>query len=160
MPILANKIYSGTIHRVRFEKIEKQDGGVTRFLKVRVQVVGEGFIDHSLFFTPNAIAQTKKVLGELNAEIWEGTYPFLLRDPEKYLKGVPCKIETEWDTYTNSRGIEESSVRVKWLNGVPQGVAAGDDDIANTLAMMGIDDTYVAPAAEPEAASAVSDEPF
>jgi hypothetical protein len=148
MPILPNKIYSGTIHRVKFERLDKQSGGATRFLKVRIQVVGEGFIDHSLFFTPNAIAQTKKVLSELNLEIWEGTYPYLLRDPEKWLKGIPCKIETEMHTYTNARDIEESSVRVKWLNGMPQGVAADDNDIATTLAMMGIEDNYVAP--EPE----------
>ncbi len=148
MPILGNRIYNGSIHRVKFEKLEKQDGGVTRFLKVRVQVAGEGFIDHSLYFTPNAIAQTKKVLAELNTEIWEGTYPYLLRDPEKFLKGVPCKIETEDHEFANSRNIVERSVRVKWLNGITPSIAAGDGDIATTLAMMGIEDTYVAPPTE------------
>lgn len=145
MPILGNRLYSGTIHRAKFEKLEKQDGGVTRFLKVRIQVVNEGFIDHSLYLTPNAIAQTKKVLSELNPNIWDGTYPFLLREPEKFLKDMPCRIETETHVFENARGIEDRSVRVKWLNGVTQGAAAGDDDAATVLAMMGIEDTFVAP---------------
>ncbi len=151
MPILGNRMYNGTIHRAKFEKLEKQDGGVTRFLKVRIQVLNEGFIDHSLFLTPNAIAQTKKVLSELNPDIWDGTYPFLLRDPEKFLKNMPCKIETENHVFANGRGIEEHSIRVKWLNGVNQGVPAVDDDALTVLAMMGIQDTYVVPVAqEPE----------
>lgn len=158
MPILGNRIYTGTIHRAKFEKLEKQDGGVTRFLKVRVQVPGDGFIDHSLYLTPNAIAQTKKVLSELNPAIWDGTYPFLFRDPEKFLKDMPCRIETEDHVFANARGIEERSVRVKWLNGVNQGVSADAEDVATVLAMMGIEDTYQPPAVEQVAAT--GDVPF
>lgn len=149
MPILGERIYRGTIHRAKLEKKEKQDGGVTTFLKVRVQVPGEGFIDTELYFTPNAIQQTKKVLGELNSEIWEGTYPYLLRDPEQFLKGRDCRIETENHVFVNKSGIEERSVRVKWLNGIISGKPAGESEVLNVLALLGVQDTYVAVAAEP-----------
>lgn len=140
MPIMANCKYQGLIHRVRLEKMEKQDGGATKFLKVRIQVPGEGFIDHALYFTPAAVGQTKKVLGELNSEIWEGTYPYLLRDPEKFLLGRPCRIQTELHEYTDKDGFVERSTRVKWLNGVQEGKPADESDIAGILGMMGIED--------------------
>lgn len=162
MPILGERIYRGVIHRAKLEKKEKQDGGVTMFLKVRVQVPGEGFMDTELYFTPNAIQQTKKVLGELNSEIWEGTYPYLLRDPEQFLKGRDCKIETENHVFVNKSGIEERSVRVKWLNGIVAGKPAEESDVLNILALMGVQDTYVSasvPASE-EPIIGGGEEPF
>ena len=165
MPILPNRIYRGRIIRAKLERIEKQDGGVTSNLKVRIECDGAGdksnCIDHQLYFTPNALTQTKKVLGELNSEIWEGMYPFLLRDPAKYLVGCDCRVETELHEFQTSNGAVEQSVRVKWLNGVNAGKPATEDDIARILGMMGVDDNYVAtvqPVAEVVAAD--DDTPF
>ncbi len=158
MPILGNSKYQGVIHRAKLERLEKQDGGVTMFIKVRIQVVGEGFIDHSLYFTPAAVAQTKKVLGELNSEIWDGTYPYLLRDPEKFLLGRPCKIETEIHSYEDKNGIVEKSIRVKWLNGIQQGEPASESDVTRILGMMGIEDAAAQPVAV--AVAEDPDQPF
>lgn len=145
MPILANSKYTGVILKAKLERLEKQDGGVTMFIKVRVKVPSEAepnnCIDHQLYFTPAAVTQTKKVLGELNPEIWDGTYPFLLRDPEKFLKDRPCRIQTELHQYTDKDGFTEKSVRVKWLNGIQEGISATEDDVSRILGMMGIEDT-------------------
>ena len=157
MPILPNSIYRGVIHRARLETLEKKDGGVTSSLKVRVQVEGQGFIDHNLYFTPNALAQTKKVVAELNPDIWEGTYPYLLREPEKFLKGRECKIETELHEFTTQGGAVERSVRVKWLNGITEAKAATEGDVTRILGMMGVVDEYVAPEATESAEPAVDD---
>ncbi len=148
MPILENRIYRGVIHKAKMERLEKTDGGVTSYIKIRVQVPGEGFADTELYLTQDAFARTKKVLVELNDEIWEGSYPYLLRDPAPFLVGRLCKIETERHVFKNKAGIEDISVRVKWLNGVIEGKPATDDDVTRVLAMMGIDDNYVA-SAEP-----------
>lgn len=149
MPILGNRIYKGVIHKARMERREKEDGGVTSWIKVRIQVPDHGFTDTELYFTPDAAARTKKVLMELNDEIWDGALPYVLREPEKFLVGRPCKIETENHVFTTKTGIQEHSVRVKWLNGLPEGKPATEDDVTRVLAMLGIADTYEVPAEEP-----------
>jgi hypothetical protein len=164
MPILPNSIYRGVIHRARLETLEKKDGGVTSSLKVRVKVPSEAepnnCIDHNLYFTPNALAQTKKVVSELNSDIWEGTYPYLLREPEKFLKGRECKIETELHEFTTQGGAVERSVRVKWLNGITEAKAATEGDVTRILGMMGVADEYVAPEATEVAKEVDGDTPF
>jgi len=140
MPILPNRIYSGMIQLARLDRLEKTDGSVTRSIKVRVLVPNEGTIDHHLYLTAAAANQTKKVLSELNSEIWEGTYPFLLRDPAPYLVQRPCKIETELHVFENKNGIREQSVRVKWLNGVNEGKPGDESDVLAVLGIFGIAD--------------------
>ena len=159
MPIFADKRYEGEIVRARLETKVKTDGSATSSIKVRVQVPGQGFIDHSLYLTQDSQVRTRKVLSELNDEIWEGALPFVLRDPAKYLVGRPCNITTETHAYKDINGIESVGVRVKWLNGPMQtGKPATEDDVQRLLAMMGIADDPAAVPLENATAEPIADD--
>lgn len=136
MPLQANQKYNGQIIKAKLERIEKQDGGVTRSIKVRVQVPNIGFADHHIWLTPASFQRTRETLSDINEAIHEGTFPHLLRDPAQFLVGQPCRITTK----ANDAG----EVEIQWLNGTG-GKAATEDDVAAILAMGNIEDNYAAP---------------